>query len=235
MKQEEGTLKVIEIYESVQGEGPNTGRPTLFVRFAGCNMRCPGWPCDTEYAVDPALWHKAYTSWTVANLAARINEEHSNMHNVCFTGGEPFMQKELPALINRIRFSSNIEVFSNGSFPMERIFLRPAGPSNIMMDWKLTGSGEATTAVPTRTKNALDLLTSDGIKFVVKDMDDLREAKRISAELKALGVKAQFWVGAAWGTISNQEIVDFVLKSNLNWNLNVQIHKYIWEPTTRGI
>src|ERR1700704_2587022 len=79
-----------EVYNSIQGEGPNVGQPTTFVRFAGCNMRCPGWPCDTPYAIDPAIWRyesmKASTMW-VAEQILDLKPRH-----VCFTGGEPFMQ-----------------------------------------------------------------------------------------------------------------------------------------------
>src|SRR3954447_7016111 len=89
----EDVVRISEIYVSVQGEGPRTGQGTCFVRFGGCNLRCPGWPCDTLYAVDISHrreW-KRHSDSEVLSSILRICEELS-VSNVCLTGGEPFIQ-----------------------------------------------------------------------------------------------------------------------------------------------
>jgi len=207
---------------------------TVFVRFAGCNMRCPGWPCDTPYAIEPSIWrHEAEKlgAHEVA-LRARVECEENAAVNVCFTGGEPFMQPhEDLREITRIVMAHGIpcEVFTNGSY----IFPEWAFQTiTFMMDWKLTGSGEAMNHRAQRYENARRLKVNDGIKFVVKDVEDLDEAARISSVLET---RAQFWVGAAWGHIRDVDIVDYIKHNRLPWRLNVQTHKHIWEPTLRGV
>src|SRR6476469_9634383 len=88
-------MRISEIYVSTQGEGPNVGKRTCFVRFGGCNLRCAGWPCDTPFAVDPKLYRHTWTQVSPDNLAADIIEECNNDPNItiCFTGGEPLIQK----------------------------------------------------------------------------------------------------------------------------------------------
>ena len=225
------TLKVSEVYTSVQGEGPYTGTPTTFVRFGGCNMRCPGWPCDTLYAVEPK-YHKEWKAYEPSELyeATPAWPKH-----VCLTGGEPFMQKnsELEEYCKALREAGyGIEAFSNGSFVyqswVKNLQIR------IMMDWKLKGSGEAETALEIRERNYQLLHMLDGVKFVVKGVEDLNEAHTIWARLNR-DRAPQFWVGAAWGTVTDDFIVEYIKIHELPWNLNVQIHKYIWDAKKRGV
>jgi len=224
-------FRVNEMYKSVQGEGPRTGEPTLFVRFAGCNFRCPGWPCDTPYAVDPKLWKNDHTKYSIDQLLDKIIE-FSPIGNVCFTGGEPFLQKDLGKLINATwAIGKDVEVFTNGSFPMNRRFLENV---RIMMDWKLTGSGEGGSEMEQRLANVQDLNYNDGIKFVIATDDDLGEAHTVFQNICSI-TGAHFWVGAAWGKYDNQKIIDYIFKHNLPWRLNYQVHKVIWTPTQRGI
>ena len=103
------------------------------------------------------------------------------------------------------------------------------------MDWKLPGSGEEETNVEERWENALKLYPSDGIKFVVKDKADLLEARQIYEALIEARCHARFWVGSAWEHITSADIVDYILEERLPWSLNVQIHKYIWDPDERGV
>lgn len=125
-----------------------------------------------------------------------------------------------------------LEVFTNGSFDFP---LWAITQLQFIMDWKLQGSGEAETAYNKRMTNALKLKRTDAIKFVVKDVRDLEEAASEYLHLKARDCSATFWVGAVWGSIDNQSIIDFVLSNKFPWNLNVQMHKYIWHPDQRGV
>ena len=113
-----------------------------------------------------------------------------------------------------------IDIFTNGSF----IFPNWVKTDNIsvVMDWKLSGSGEATTRLDERRENATMLQAKDGIKFVVKDQGDLDEALQTFNDISYL-TGAEFWVGRAWDTLSDDGIVNFIKLHQLPWRLNVQL------------
>jgi 7-carboxy-7-deazaguanine synthase len=228
-------LRVNEIYTSLQGEGPFVGLPTQFVRFAGCNMRCPGWPCDTPHAIYPDLIRNDSYKGEARDILKDVADWPRHL---CLTGGEPFVQrsvhlKEFVELAWEQGYS--IEAFTNGSFQypewVKRFGVR------LMMDWKLEGSGEAATARENRIWNYNNRLDHrDGVKFVVVDEADLQEALEVWRGL-TLGRahNPQFWIGAAWDRIDNKRIVEFVLEHELPWRLNIQVHKVIWEPNERKV
>src|ERR1700742_890100 len=87
-------MRLLEHYTSVQGEGPRTGRPTQFVTVAGCNLKCPFWPCDTPEAIDPKLYREEQQTVTPDDIIASVEEYAGNdgSFNVCITGGEPMLQ-----------------------------------------------------------------------------------------------------------------------------------------------
>jgi 7-carboxy-7-deazaguanine synthase len=227
-----GKLRVSEIYTSVQGEGMLAGLPTTFVRFAGCNMRCPGWPCDTEHAIYPAIYRHESVWYSPQAL---VEETPIWPHNICLTGGEPFLQhggglKEYVELL--LVDGKTVECFSNGSF----LYPKWAIDSILFtMDWKLMGSGESETAIDTRIANALQLKPEDTIKFVVCDTQDLLEAETVFEQLQRMGARCQYSIGAAWGKIAARDVVDYVLNKALPFRLNVQMHKYIWKSDKRGV
>ena len=227
-------LRLSEHFVSPQGEGPRTGVMTQFIRFAGCNMRCPGWPCDTQYAILPEIWrHDSYMrapEELASDVWDRVATTGASAINL--TGGEPFQQPNhlLEKFVARLTDVISIECFSNGSFiypqwALDRI--------DFVMDWKLEGSGEAATKREERTVNAYRFKPSDAIKFVVTGVVDLQEAQEVWRWLKN-DTPAQFWVGAAWGLYKSADIVEYVKKYQLPWCLNVQVHNYIYNPQERG-
>lgn len=228
-------MKLLELYSSIQGEGPHAGEATQFVRFAGCNLRCPGWPCDTQYAIQPALYKDV-----VENVSgARIVRERLLPwpKHICLTGGEPLLQKEveIEEFVQEARATGySIECFTNGTQPIPNWML---GRVQFMMDWKLSNSGDSMDHyLATRTTNIARLNKRDGIKFVVATLDCLEEAATAWTEYIKLNAEAQIWVGAAWNReLSKADIVDYVTKYKLPWNLNVQMHKYIWHPDQQGV
>lgn len=225
-------MRLSEIYTSVQGEGPNTGLPIQFVRFGGCNMRCPGWPCDTQFAIDPIYKDE----WAVVSPAEVFEQISLYPQHVCITGGEPLTQRtsEMQAFGEMLLKSNfKIDLFTNGSQGLLPWCFHPR--TVVVMDWKLAGSGEQLTGIEMRITNALELHRKDAIKFVVKDLNDLIEAREISRELVVRGCQAPLWVGAVWGAISDEIIIEFITEFNIPWRLNVQVHKHIWEPTLRGV
>ncbi len=228
-------LRVSEMYCSIQGEGTNMGTPTMFLRFAGCNMRCPGWPCDTPHAIEPAIWIKESEKFEIKGLVERIQDTTGvGVKNICWTGGEPFIQPlaELQRLYwDLFEKGYSQEVFTNGSID----FPSWSWEMTKMMDWKLEGSGESGFNVPERERNACGLTSRDGIKFVVTGPSDFDEAVGVWKHLIGIGCDAQFWVGAAWDRVKEAELVGWLLDSGLPWNLNVQVHKYIWPADERGV
>jgi len=233
------SLRLIEHYVSTQGEGPHAGKTTQFVRFAGCSMRCPGWPCDTPFAIEPRVFMKEGGSYkqTVQELVSSCVEKRgeTGAWRICLTGGEPFLQKkdlmdELTEALVELDFE--IEAFSNGSFVYSPIALYNV---NFMMDWKLNGSGEGDSFLVERTINALNLGTGDGIKFVCKDEDDFKQAIKVWNTLKdEVDPGLIFWVGAAWDVFPESRIVELVLENKLPWRLNVQVHNFIWPANERA-
>jgi 7-carboxy-7-deazaguanine synthase len=218
-------MKLSEIYTSIQGEGPNTGKLIQFVRFGGCNMRCPGWPCDTQFAIDP-IYRDEWESVQPHEILQRMPPFP---RHVCLTGGEPLIQpsKQLEQFVKGFPQGSwRFDLFTNGSQGLPGWAFDQ--DVTVVMDWKLEGSGERTTGLDTRKANARILWSKDAIKFVVCNEDDLDEAREVTDWAYKMGVRASLWVGAAWGHMEPPELMEYILKYRLPWKVNVQVHKYIW-------
>ena len=232
-------LRLVEHYVSTQGEGPRTGRTTQFVRFAGCNMTCAGWPCDTPFAVYPDIYMKEGNSYkrTPEELLedCKSKRESTGSNNICLTGGEPFLQPnvKLEKFIGLlVSCGFEVEAFSNGSFLYSEDTLHSV---NFMMDWKLDGSGEGQTRLENRHINALKLKSGSGIKFVCKDEIDFQQGIEVWKNIGPLvnpGVR--FWAGSAWDVFPTKGLVELILENKLPWSLNVQVHNYIWPVNERG-
>lgn len=229
-----GKLRLVEHYASPQCEGPRTGTMTQFVRFAGCNMKCPLWPCDTDYAIDPAIYREG-SSWVEPfELAERVAWmcRSTGASNVCLTGGEPFLQDNDALHDLVMACDATFECFSNGSFSY------PDWSINVLdfvMDWKLPGSGEWETRIEQREKNALKLMSTDAIKFVVASDEDLEVAAETYDGLLGKGCRAHFWVGPAWDKYDPIKIIDYIKSTAYPWKLNLQVHKMIWPPDMKGV
>ena len=236
-------LRVSEIYLSVQGEGPNVGTPTVFIRFAGCNLRCPNWPCDTPHAIDPDKYRKEWQRLTPAEIFQKVlNVAGKNTVNICYTGGEPFLQPhaELLQLTYFLRNSTkirDIECFSNGTIVYPNQFTDLHSPSYIgfIMDWKLPGSGEIT-GHNNRFVNlgSIVAVNSNAIKFTIADRKDFDVAAHIWYDyIRDMGITV--YAGVVWGKLENKTLIEWLLAEGLPWKLNVQIHNYIWPREQRGI
>lgn len=230
-------MRLSELYTSIQGEGPGIGRPTQFVRFAGCNLRCPGWPCDTQHAIDPAKYRHEWENIEPNELYSRIRHGHPEIGRVTLTGGEPFLQPagELATLVSAYMGPHyDIEVFTNGTLPFPEWVERPN--VSVIMDWKLPGSGEDG-YLDTRVRNLSMLTTEDAVKFVCVDKDDFDTACAIVCnEYPELFkyVHNNIYVGAAWGKVTEAEVAKWLIESGNDFKLNVQQHNYIWPRDQRG-
>jgi 7-carboxy-7-deazaguanine synthase len=228
-------LRLSELYTSLQGEGPNTGLPTQFVRFAGCNLRCPGWPCDTQHAIDPAIWRHESESIGPRELLDRLAEWP---RAITLTGGEPYIQpegqyQEFVQLARELGYT--VEVFTNGTqhIPTWAVF-----ECSHILDWKLPGSGETLKAdlFQARANNIKKLGRRDSVKFVCKDLDDMDEAKKVTYQLLMDGHPCQLWAGIVWGgELTNEQLAEYIVQEQMPWRLNVQVHKFIWKAEARRV
>jgi 7-carboxy-7-deazaguanine synthase len=231
-------LRLLEHYVSPQGEGPRVGIMSQFVRFAGCNLRCPLWPCDTPYAIEPAQFKDEQEYVTVPELINRIEvlASSTGANNIVFTGGEPLLQPQqdlvhvLVALTEEMPKLS-FEIFSNGTLPIDE---RLPMLANFVMDWKLPGSGENPDNEQ-RIKN-LDLIseTRHSVKFTIRNQADLEMASGIWCS-HLWNRDIQVFAGPVWNTMAPVHIVEFIKKRCLPWRLNIQVHNYVFGAQRRGI
>jgi 7-carboxy-7-deazaguanine synthase len=229
-------LRLLEHYTSTQGEGPNVGKLTQFVRFAGCNLKCPGWPCDTPFSIEPQLYRNEMQLVTARALAAKVfaELEATGAENVCLTGGEPTLQPqgELYIFLSDLiqRGLTSFELFTNGTRPFDPAF---ADLVQIVMDWKLGGSGEDPFNEG-RIENLKFLEVGDSIKFVIATQTDLSQAHTLWQQYIRDVLPIETFVGAAWGKMAPSHIVEYIKDNQLPWRLNVQVHNYIYGAHVRG-
>lgn len=226
-------MRLSEVYTSCQGEGPGVGLMTQFIRFAGCNLRCPGWPCDTQHAIDPQLYRHEWKAVTPDQVMAYVQ---SYPKRVTLTGGEPFLQPsaEMDILITAlVERDYTVEVFTNGTIEWPYSVGYWTHSLTIIMDWKLGGSGEDPLNEQ-RLENLKRLGSKDAVKFVIKDENDFRQAVHLWQEFVTRRCNAQVYYGAVWGEIENAQLVEWVGKEGLDWKLNVQLHNYIWPSHERA-
>ena len=207
-------FRVVEIFKSIEGEGKRAGAPCVFVRLAGCNLRCSY--CDTGYAQTPecgALTPLEAVVSSVRDLGAA---------NVTITGGEPLLQDAMAIAEALPECECNIE--TNGSVPL------PDKLQNAFytMDWKCPSSGESDAMLE---DNLRWLDSDDVIKFVVGDQADMDEMERVLA----IGTEAQAFASPVFGEIEPREIVKRILADDVTARVQLQLHKLIWDPETRGV
>jgi 7-carboxy-7-deazaguanine synthase len=233
------TLRVVEVYASYQGEGPNTSRPTVFVRFAGCNFKCPGWPCDTQHAIQPKIFTQLQKFYEPEDLCDEVLA--FGIDNICLTGGEVFLQNlnDLDVFIRGLkvaRDSANVEVFTNGSLDWGDVI--PLMVDNFILDWKLPGSGEEYAGkLDTLMTNFEHLNNLDAVKFTINDEDDYQTAKlRYTTQIKGIEEEPMVYAGIVWnGKWRTEELCEWMLRDGLPWKLNVQVHKFVWDPDKMGV
>ena len=222
MPHEELFLNVSETFASIQGESTHAGRLCFFIRLAGCTLACSY--CDTCYAQEENYGRDR----SVADLVAEVKA--SNIKLIEITGGEPALQKNAPALAQAL-LDEGFEVLmeTNGSV---RLDLFPVELKKII-DVKLPSSGmhEANDIV-----NYRFLRSGDELKFVAGSLDDLEYAyswiKRW--ELDEKNVPLLF--SAVFGKIEPAQIVEWLLERKIpNSRMQLQMHKFIWNPEKRGV
>ena len=211
-------MQVTEVFYSIQGEGRKMGRPTVFVRSTGCHLRCT-W-CDAAYAFHGG--EKATLDELMAKVAAHPTDE------VCFTGGEPLLQKDAWPFIRRLLDSGRqVVVETSGSIDVAPANALPAPARErlcISLDVKCPGSGMA-------EHNRLDLLAalrpSDQLKFVIADRADYDFAAAVVRKHGPLPCPVFF--NPVGGT-DVAGITHWLLaeKEPLGAQVGLQMHKLVW-------
>lgn len=218
-------LSVAEMFVSINGEGTRAGELAFFIRFQGCNLCCSY--CDTRWANAPDA---PCTPMTVETLARQVQD--SGIHNVTLTGGEPLLQEELPLLTDRLAaLGCRVEIETNGSLSLAGLAQRQARPV-FTMDYKLPGSGMEAAM---DTDNFRWLSAHDTVKFVAGSQHDLQRAAQIIRDYH-LTERYHVYLSPVFGKIAPSEMVDFMKEKHLNGvRLQLQLHKFIWDPQQRGV
>ncbi len=218
------SLKVCEIFYSLQGESSFAGLPCVFIRLAGCNLNC-SW-CDTEYA------KTEFVRTPIKDIIKKAESFQCRLVEI--TGGEPLIQENTQNLISlMLEKGFQVLVETNGSISIKNL------PDKCIkiMDIKCPSSGES----KSNFFDNIDFITNkDEIKFVIADRKDYEFAKDIIQtkltrnNLSIIPCK-HIHLSPVFGKISTEEIAKWILKDGLEARLSMQIHKIIWNPNKRGV
>jgi 7-carboxy-7-deazaguanine synthase len=201
-------LKINEIFYDIEGEGKYQGYPALFIRLAGCNLRCV-W-CDTKYSYNKGKNRE------IAGLLKVVKKSPYRFVNI--TGGEPLTQKseviKFIRAIKKVRPDIIVSVETNGAISVSGV---PA--DNISMDLKLPSSGEHEKMI---LSNLRVLRQKDQLKLVIGSVEDMEHARRVLVRHR---VRAPVIAQPVFGRFKLDKIKKFVMKNKLDWKVSIQLHK----------
>jgi 7-carboxy-7-deazaguanine synthase len=212
-------LRINEIFYSIQGESTRAGCPCVFVRLTGCNLRCR-W-CDTEYAFYEGR------HLTIDDILQRVSAYQCDLVEI--TGGEPLLQKGIHRLF---------EVLLSAGFT---VLLETSGERDIgcvdsrvvkIMDLKCPSSGEVSR---NRLSNLQYLSVHDEVKFVIGDRADFDWACEIIRRHQLPNRVGAVLMSPVFGMLPPLDLADWVLTEQLPVRMQLQLHKHIWHPNTRGV
>jgi len=204
------SLKITEIFRSVQGESDSVGWPTVFVRLTGCPLRCV-W-CDTAYAFQGGEWMELDS--IVERVAA------FDTRRVCVTGGEPLAQKRCIELLTRLCDAGfEVSLETSGALPVDQVDPRVVK----VLDLKAPGSGESARNL---WANLDHLQPHDQIKFVLADRVDFDWAVEQVRSRNLTRWPVLF--SPVWETLSPGDLADWLLESGIDARLQIQLHKVLW-------
>jgi len=212
-------LTVNEIFYSIQGESTRAGAPCVFVRLTACDLRC-SW-CDTPYA-----FHEG-RKMSVDEVADAVAKHQCSLVEI--TGGEPLLQEDVYPLMDRLLSTGHrVMLETGGHRSIDRV---PAAVLKVV-DVKCPGSGES----GKNDWSNLDRLAShDEVKFVVQDRADYEYAREIIARYDLAGRAAAILMSPVHGVMDPKTLSEWMLADHLPARLQLQLHKFIWPPSTRGV
>lgn len=211
-------LKVNEIYHSIQGESSKSGLPCVFVRLTYCNLRCTY--CDTEYAFYEG------EDKSIEEILTEVKKYNCNLVEV--TGGEPLVQKECLDLMRKLCDEGfDVMLETAGSLSIKDIDERVM----IVMDLKCPSS-------KMEKKNLYEnihfLKQKDDLKFVIGNREDYDWSKEIISRYDVKG-KCEILFSVVFGELEPVNLVNWIIEDKLDVRYQLQMHKYIWHPETKGV
>jgi 7-carboxy-7-deazaguanine synthase len=212
-------LTINEIFHSIQGESTHAGQLCVFVRLTACDLRC-SW-CDTAYA-----FHEG-RKMSVDEVVAAVEAHGTALVEI--TGGEPLLQEDVYPLMDRLLASGRTVMLETGGHrPIDRV---PAAVLKIV-DIKCPASGEA---AKNDWRNLERLAPHDEVKFVIQDRGDYEFARDAIARYGLPARAAAVLMSPVHGVLEPRTLSEWMLADRLPARLQLQLHKFIWSPTTRGV
>lgn len=219
-KREALTLKVNEIFHSIQGEGTYALYPCIFIRLSGCNLRCV-W-CDTTYSFYEG------NSEPIAEILAQIADWHTPLVEI--TGGEPLLQRNVYALMQLLHESGRqVLLETSGSILIDKVpeFV------HIILDMKAPASGES---AANRYENLSLLKPSDDLKIVLANHADFSFAvDLVSAHALSERLLRPVILQPVFGQLEPAELGEWIKAASIPFRLGLQLHKFIYEPSLRAV
>ena len=206
------SLRITEVFTSLQGEALTSGLPTTFVRLTGCPLRCVY--CDSEYAFQGG------TQRSIDDLVQEVLD--TGVPRVCVTGGEPLAQPNCWALLQRLCDAKlEVSLETSGAMDITGIDERVS----IVLDLKTPGSGES-------SKNLLSNLAliqpKDQIKVVVTSDDDFRWFELFCDQHPSVFKAGAVWISPSYDEIDMKQLASLILSSRHPYRMQLQLHKQIW-------
>lgn len=208
-----------EIYVSVQGESTHVGKPCVFVRLTGCNLRCT-W-CDSAFT---------FTGGTTRDVEDVVAEAHAHgIHTIEVTGGEPLLQRAAIPLMGRLLdLGHEVLLETSGSKPIDDV---PDGV-RIILDLKPPDSGEVDANL---WANIPRLRDKDEVKIVLASRRDYEWARDTIKAHRLDERCGAVLLSPAWGLVDPKDIVSWMLEDRVPARFQLQLHKVVWPPDARGV
>lgn len=226
-------MKVVEIFDSIDGEGKRTGQPCTFIRLAGCNLRCSY--CDTLYALFGEKEECVYEEMSVQDIMKRVNPLYKR---VTLTGGEPLIHSGCDALVSSLlRSGIEVNIETNGAADIEKFRKSVPRSSKLFftVDYKLYSSGVEDKML---WNNFVSLEQRDVVKFVVGSDEDFELMKSVIKKMSMVYEEMPIiYTGVVYGEYEPKRLVEKMLKEPLMKDAyyQIQLHKTIWDPDERGV
>jgi 7-carboxy-7-deazaguanine synthase len=212
------TMRVTEIFHSIQGESTFAGQPCVFVRLTGCPLRCT-W-CDTEYAFYGG------SEQSIEQILAAVDSYGCRLVEV--TGGEPLAQSESFTLITRLCDRGfDVLIETSGAIDTAAVDMR----AHVILDVKCPGSGMSDRM---HWPNLARVTGKDEVKFVLADRSDYDWACHVLAQYELSG-RCTVLMSPVFGSLEVRQLAEWILADRLPVRLQLQLHKLIWAPDMRGV
>ena len=215
-------FNISEIFYSIQGESTFAGMPCIFIRLQGCNYSCE-W-CDTKYAQDEKQKENILNT---KEILQKVKKYECNY--ICFTGGEPLMQAGADKLLAHFCDEGyTVSLETNGYYSIKEIDTRVIK----IVDFKCPSSKMDNM---NNFENIKYLNKNDEVKFLIADRNDFDWAKEVLNKYQIVEKVNTVLFSAVFNCLNPEKLAEWILQDNLPVRLQLQLHKYIWEPNKRGV